>query len=828
MSTPKYSNLASIHKPIQRNEAITGFREAIEAAGMAPPNHIEPGTIHRFPGAGKGASNCAGWCILFDDGDGGVFGDWSTGLNETWQARKPADEAERRRWAAKISKARHQAEEQRKRAQDEAAAECAEVWSKAEPAPADHSYLIAKGIEPHGTRIEGARLLVPIRNAAGNIRSLQRIDSEGGKRFHPGGEITGNYYAIGQPGELVIVAEGLATAASIHQATGYAVAVAFNAGNLKPVAEAIRAKLPDARIIIAADDDRRTEGNPGITKASEAAQAVGGVVSLPGQPGDFNDLHSSKGLEAVAQAIEQAVLPPTDPKAEIARLAKLDALGYDQEREAVAKALGVRTSTLDTEVKKARAEAEAINASGAMHFEDVTPWPDPVEGAELLDEIEQRLQRYLITADHAPTAIALWSVFTWFIEAARVAPVLGITSPEKRCGKTTMLEFLEGVTRKPLSTSNISPAAVFRALEKWKPTLLIDEADTFIRQNDQLRGVLNSGHTRSSAFVIRTEGDDHELRRFSTWGAKAVAMIGHLPDTLADRAVPVAMRRKLPSEKVARLRGDPFKELRQRIARFAHDHQETIRRAEPEIPSGINDRAGDNWEPLLAIADQAGGDWPEKARTAALALSGAPAEAESIRTMLLADMRRLLIEHKALSSTDLTEKLADMEERPWPEFGKGGKPITPAKVARMVGRFQIKPEKLPSDSGYSRGTRGYTVESARDAFGRYLPPIQSAEVPRANGGEGSGDSVSATPPDAVALSERQKPNDGRGCGTSALSTTSRTEIFAMARDACDGLSVDPSELANFIAKQDDPDLQNPSAVRRWAEVIDQQGGFPSD
>ena len=299
------------------------FPEAIAAAGLTPPDHIEPGRFHRFPGAGKGASNRAGWCKLFEHGEVGRYGDWSTGLDETWHARKPIDEAERKRWAAEISKARKLAEQQRQQDQDEAAKECAGVWSKAEPAPADHPYLIAKGIEPHGAKIEAARLLVPIRNAAGDIRSLQRIDSQGGKRFHPSGEITGNYYAIGQPGETLIIAEGFATAASIHQATGYPVAVAFNAGNLRPVAEAIRGKLPEAQIIIAADDDRNTEGNPGITKATEAAQAVGGTVAAPGQPGDFNDLAHDQGADAIRARFDKPDAPKGPPVFSLVRAGSL-------------------------------------------------------------------------------------------------------------------------------------------------------------------------------------------------------------------------------------------------------------------------------------------------------------------------------------------------------------------------------------------------------------------------------------------------------------------------------------------------------------------------
>ena len=573
-----------------------------------------------------------------------------------------------------------------------------------------------------------------------------------------------------------------------------------------------------------------SNGTP-ICKYFHENQAAAGCAEawIQAEPAEADHPYlETKGLEAVADAIEQEAVPPADPKVVVSRLAKLDALEYDQERDKVAKALGVRASTLDTEVKKARAEAEAISTAGAMDFEDVTPWPETVNGAALLDEIEQTIEAYAVTADNVPTAVALWVLMTWSIGAARIAPVLAITSPEKRCGKTTLLALLTLLVQKPLPASNISPAAVFRAIDKWTPTLLIDEADTFIGQNDELRGVLNSGHTRSTAFVIRTAGDDHEPRRFSTWGAKVVAMIGKLPDTLADRAICVAMRRKLPEEKVTRLRNDPFEELRQQIARFAADHLDALKGAEPMIPAGINDRAGDNWEPLIAIADQAGGDWPEKARAAALALFGAPAEAESIRTMLLADMRRLLIENKALSSTDLAEKLGDMEERPWPEFGKTGKPITPTKVARLLSGFGISPRKLPSDSGYGPGTRGYTIESARDAFNRYLPSVKSAEVPEVNNSGTSGDIQSATQPDPVALSKTSEANNDSGCGTSALANTPRAALFAMAHDACHGLTVDPSELAECIERQNDPDLHNPTAVQRWAKLIDQRGGFLCD
>ncbi|NDY95047.1 AAA family ATPase [Wenzhouxiangella limi] len=307
MMTSKCSTSASIRKPpIEGDRSFTGFRAAIQSAGLIPPDYIEPGRFHRFPGANKSAGNDAGWCLLFDDGIGGAFGDWSTGLWEKWQARKPADEAERREWVAKIHKARQESERQRQKARAAAAKESIRVWNTAEPASPDHPYLVTKGIQPHGARIERGRLVIPARNAAGDIRSLQRIDKLGSKRFETGGAINGNFYLIGQPDELIIVAEGFATAASIHEATGHAVAVAFNAGNLRSVAQAILKTLPEVQIIIAADDDRSTDGNPGIAKATEAAQSVAGKIAEPGQPGDFNDLAKAQGLEAVAKAIEQA------------------------------------------------------------------------------------------------------------------------------------------------------------------------------------------------------------------------------------------------------------------------------------------------------------------------------------------------------------------------------------------------------------------------------------------------------------------------------------------------------------------------------------------
>lgn len=300
--------------------------ETLAAHGLTPPDHIDPGKMARFPGAGKSNGNKAGWCLLFEDGDGAAFGDWSTGLSETWQARKPIGEAEQRRWRERIKQARETAEKERDQTRQNAADSAAEVWAKAGPADALHAYLVAKGIQPHGIRQDDDRLLVPLMDEQGNIRSVQRIDTHGSKRFFPGGQVTGNHYLIGTPGESLVICEGFATGASILESTGHPVAIAFNAGNIKSVAEAMRGKYPDCRLIIAADDDQGTEGNPGISKATEAAQAINGLLATPGKAGDFNDVHQAQGADSVRQRIEAAekVKRPGAVELEMVEVSDLD------------------------------------------------------------------------------------------------------------------------------------------------------------------------------------------------------------------------------------------------------------------------------------------------------------------------------------------------------------------------------------------------------------------------------------------------------------------------------------------------------------------------
>ncbi len=288
------------------------FRRAIVEAGFCPPDFIQPSRFHRFPGIGKSNGNRAGWCLLFDDCKGGVYGDWSSGFQATWLAKLELSTYERKAFYDRVKKARKQAELEREKSNLEAAREADKKWNNAKPETGTHRYLREKGIHPHGIRTDGFNLLVPVRSY-GELWSIQTIDPTGKKRFLKDGRTTGCYYPIGKPNGVLCLAEGFATAATIHEVTGYAVAVCFNAGNLKPVAESLSQKLPNTSFIICADDDCQTPGNPGITKAKEAAAVCNGVVAIPQfnnknkKMTDFNDMARESGLRPVAEIIEAAI-----------------------------------------------------------------------------------------------------------------------------------------------------------------------------------------------------------------------------------------------------------------------------------------------------------------------------------------------------------------------------------------------------------------------------------------------------------------------------------------------------------------------------------------
>lgn len=287
---------------------ITAFRRAVDKSGLVLPDNIVRGQIIRFPGSGKSNGNKSGWAWVSEDGEAAAFGDWATGLSETWQAARsntmtPTEQAAHTRRIAELRRAR--AEEERLR-HEEAAKRAQAIWAEAKP-PSDHLYLTKKHVRSHGLRVdEKGRLIVPV-TIDGTITSTQSIDGTGAKLFQPGGAVKGGSYVIGDltGAATVLICEGFATGASLHEATRFPVACALFAGNLISVAEQLRQQFPAATILICGDHDRSGTGQ---REASKAANEVKGLVVVPEIVGqDFNDVHVQVGLDAVRKAVDAAV-----------------------------------------------------------------------------------------------------------------------------------------------------------------------------------------------------------------------------------------------------------------------------------------------------------------------------------------------------------------------------------------------------------------------------------------------------------------------------------------------------------------------------------------
>lgn len=370
--------------------------------------------------------------------------------------------------------------------------------------------------------------------------------------------------------------------------------------------------------------------------------------------------------------------------------------------------------------------------------------------ADLLDDVAALLTRYVaFPSDEAVTAVALWIAHTWTVEAFETTPRLAIISPELGSGKTRLLEVLELVCAVPMFASNVSAAVFFRVIEKSQPTLLLDEADAIFgskqveQLHEDLRQLLNAGYRRgASVYRIVKQGARMDAKEFPVFTPVAIASIGDLPATVMSRSVLIPMRRRRPDEIVDQFR---TREARERavptaeaLEQWALDAVDRLRTARPEMPDGVTDRAADIYEPLLAIADEAGGPWPAMARAAAKALTGQLTDREpSIGVRLLSDIRAVLAagQFDRLASQALCDRLAHIEEAPWGDWY--GKPIDPRALARKLKPFDVRPRGIRLEDGST--PKGYLLEDFRDAFDRYLPDLAATAATTATTQPAQGD-----------------------------------------------------------------------------------------
>ena len=357
----------------------------------------------------------------------------------------------------------------------------------------------------------------------------------------------------------------------------------------------------------------------------------------------------------------------------------------------------------------------------------------PVGLASLLENVRTFIRRYVVLSDAQADAITLWTAHTHAFDAAESTPYLAITSAEKRSGKTLLLEVLELIVSRPWLTGRVSAAALYRRVDKERPTLLLDESDSAFKSGEEyaesLRGVLNTGYRRSgSTTVCVGQGANMTYGIFSTFAPKAVAGIGRLPDTVEDRSISIVLRRKAPGETAARFKYRKAREeaasLKQGLEAWA-SHSESLVEAEPDLPEALDDRAKDGWEVLLAIADLAGDGWSQRGRIAALALSvGDSREDESEGVLLLAHIRDIFAERgdpDKITSADLVRALVRMEEAPWGDLK--GRSLDARGLSVRLKPFRIKSGTIRLDGEDKKPTlKGYYRESFVPEWARYLPP----------------------------------------------------------------------------------------------------------
>lgn len=425
-------------------------------------------------------------------------------------------------------------------------------------------------------------------------------------------------------------------------------------------------------------------------------------------------------------------------------------------------------------------------------IEDQDDIQQPESLADLLGELRDSLRRYVILPSGAAyDAVTLWIAASHAQAAWEHAPRLVIKAPEKRCGKSRLLDVIEATCHEPLMAVHVSAASIYRAIGgagESSLTLLVDEADALFgpktaADNEDLRGLLNAGHQRNRR-VPRWNANLHKLEQLETFAFAALAGIGDMPDTIEDRAVIVPMRRRMAGEEVDSFRqrrdGEPLKALGRRIADALQGHLESLREAVPEMP--VEDRAADTWEPLVALAELAGDEWRKAAHAAALELtSSAAASTEpSTQLRLLSDCREVLHGRQGLPTARLLDELHKLPEAGWDTYGPAG--LNGKRVSQLLRVYGIGPGnegrniRWPEiDGAPPVQAKGYLTKDFADAWARYLPPRQSPDL---------------TPP---ALEAAGYPSHPSHASHGGQTTWSEAELARDGSDRWDGSSVPSQE-----------------------------------
>ncbi|MFF5278773.1 DUF3631 domain-containing protein [Streptomyces sp. NPDC000133] len=365
----------------------------------------------------------------------------------------------------------------------------------------------------------------------------------------------------------------------------------------------------------------------------------------------------------------------------------------------------------------------------------------PIDGAALLAEVEQFHRRFnVFPREAAYVAVALWDAHAHLLDAFDSTPRLAFLSPEPGSGKSRALEVVETLVPRPMLAVNARAAALFRSVSDpaGRPTILFDEIDTVFGpkagDNEELRGFLNAGHRRSGVtYRCIGDGGNQTVVEFPSYTAVSVAGLGYLPDTITTRSVIIRMRRRARNEKAepfrARLHEAEGHTLRDRLAQWADQVRDDIAGRWPEMPDGVTDRPADVWEPLLSVADAAGGDWPERARAACVELVNAARADDkgSLGIRLLTDLRDFVMAGiDRMPTVAILDRLCALDEAPWADMS--GRPLDSRSLAKMLGEYMTTdntPVKARNIKSAGTVLKGYYAADLHDAWQRYCPPPPS-------------------------------------------------------------------------------------------------------
>ena len=540
---------------------------------------------------------------------------------------------------------------------------------------------------------------------------------------------TGFLLTVNNAPDRTVIAEGVEDALSLAQAKAGSVIVAsLGLSNLGKAT--VDTALP---VVVFRDGDAPdSPAEKGLAKGVDRLILQGATVAITDTPleADANALLQSDGPGRLLELVDSATAAELSTDGHIERCAGLNNTDYEETRTALAKQLGVRVSFLDKKVAARRKEEEDPTANeDTLGLEDLILWPDPVDLAEVLDDTSSNLAQY-IAADSATLDTAtLWAAHSHAISMINVSPRLAAQSPGPGCGKTVTMEAIGNLVPRPLTASSITSAVVFRVIEAAQPTLLLDEADQMLAdRSSPLIAVLNSSHRKSSAYVMRTEEalpGQYVPVRFSTWAPVMFAGIRELPPTLQDRSIVLRLRRAKPGEVKKHLRDgkcDALAECAQKLARWANDLDAL---PDVELPANLTNRVGDNWRPLLAIAELAGDEWRTRALNAAEA-AVAHQEQGRISTLLM-DIYEVFGEREQIFSQELVDGLINFDEKPYCELNRG-RAITTHWLANQLKGVITGPTQTMRVSGARK--KGYRRAVFNDAWERYAIGDSVPETPQ--------------------------------------------------------------------------------------------------